>query len=60
LNFSISNESLKCADILDDIIVLDASECKKYDLISITVVIEETTGEYATESRGYSTLILLT
>ena len=60
LNFSISNESLKCADILDDIIVIDASECKKYDLISITLVIEETTGEYATESRGYSTLILLT
>jgi hypothetical protein len=60
LNFSISNESLKCADILDDIIVIDASECKKYDLISVTLVLEETTREYATESRGYSTLILLT
>ena len=60
LNFSISNESLKCADILDDIIVIDASGCKKYDLISITLVIEDSTGEYATESRGYSTLILLT
>ena len=60
LNFSISNESLKCADILDDYVVIDASECKKYDLISITIVIEEIKGEYATESRGYSTIILLT
>ena len=60
LNFSISNESLKCADILDDYVVIDASECKKYDLISTTIVIEEIKGEYATESRGYSTLILLT
>jgi hypothetical protein len=60
LNFSISNESLKCADILDDYVVIDASECKKYDLISTTIVIEEIKGEYTTESRGYSTLILLT
>jgi hypothetical protein len=60
LNFSISNESLKSADILDDYVVIDASECKKYDLISITIVIEEIKGDYATESRGYSTIILLT
>jgi hypothetical protein len=60
LNFSINNESLKCADILDDYVVIDASECKKYDLISMTLVVEEIKGEYATESRGYSTLILLT
>jgi hypothetical protein len=60
LNFSISNESLTSADILDDYVVIDASECKKYDLISITIVIEEIKGDYATESRGYSTIILLT
>jgi hypothetical protein len=60
LNYSINDESLKCADVLDDYIIINASECKKYDLISITIVIEETKGEYATESRGYSTLILLT
>jgi hypothetical protein len=59
LNYSISDESLKSADVLDDYIIINASECKKYDLISITIVIEETKGEYATESRGYSTLILL-
>lgn len=60
LNYSISQESLKCADFLNDYIVIDASESKKYDLISITIVTEETEGDHTTESRGNSTLILLT
>jgi hypothetical protein len=60
LNYSISQESLKCADFLNDYVVIDASESKKYDLISITIVTEETEGDYTTESRGNSTLILLT
>ena len=59
LNYSISHESLKCADLLNDYIVIDANECKKYDVISITIVTEETKEDYVTESRGYSTLILL-
>jgi hypothetical protein len=60
LNYSISQESLKCADFLNDYVVIDASESKKYDLISITIITEETEGDATTESRGNSTLILLT
>lgn len=60
LNYSISQESLKCADFLNDYVVIDASGSKKYDLISITIVTEETEGDHTTESRGNSTLILLT
>ncbi|HEX5892245.1 MAG TPA: hypothetical protein VFY41_05230, partial [Nitrososphaeraceae archaeon] len=59
LNYSISQESLKCADFLNDYVVIDASGSKKYDLISITIVTEETEGDHTTESRGNSTLILL-
>jgi hypothetical protein len=60
LNYSISQESLKCADFLNDYVVIDASGSKKYDLISITIITEETEGHHTTESRGNSTLILLT
>jgi hypothetical protein len=59
LNYSISDDSLKSVDILDDYVVIDAGECKKYDLISTTIIVEEVKGGYTTESRGYSTLILL-
>jgi hypothetical protein len=59
VNFSVSNESMKGADILDDYIIIDAKTCKKNDLISITTVVEEIEDDYATESRGYSTIILL-
>lgn len=57
---SLSKESTKGADVLDDYIVIDARTCKKYDVISMTVVVEEINGDYVAESRGYSTLILLT
>jgi len=60
VNFNFSNESLKAADILDDYFVIDATHCQRNDLISVTVVVEEMTQDYASERRGYSTLILLT
>ena len=59
VNFNFSNESLKAADILDDYFVIDATHCQRNDLISVTVVVEEMTQDYASERRGYSTLILL-
>ena len=59
VNFTVSQESLKSIDILMDYIVIDAKKCEQYDLISITVIVEEVNGDYVTESRGYSTLILL-
>jgi hypothetical protein len=60
VNFNFSNESLKAADILDDYFIIDASHCQRNDLISVTVVVEEMYQDYASERRGYSTLILLT
>lgn len=60
VNFSLSKESMKGADILDDYIIVDARSCQKHDLISLTAVAEEVEGDYVTESRGYSTIILLT
>jgi hypothetical protein len=60
VNFNFSNESLKCADILDDYLVIDASHCQRNDLISVTVIVEEMEQDYPSERRGYSTLILLT
>ena len=59
VNFSLSKESMKGADILDDYIIIDAKGCKKYDVISVTAVVEEVEGDYVTESRGYSSIILL-
>lgn len=60
VTFSLSKESMKGADILDDYIIVDARNCKRHDLISVTAVAEEVEGDYVTESRGYSTIILLT
>lgn len=59
VNFTVSKESLRGADILDDYIIIDTNGCKRHDLISITAVVEEVEGNYVTESRGYSTMILL-
>jgi hypothetical protein len=59
VRFSISKESMKGADILDDYIIIDAKNCQSHDLISLTSVVEEVDGEYVTESRGYTTIILL-
>ncbi|MEO9295475.1 MAG: hypothetical protein ABI347_07745 [Nitrososphaera sp.] len=60
VGISVSKESTRGADILDDYIVIDAKSCNKHDVISMTVVVEEINGDYVAESRGYSTLILLT
>lgn len=59
VKFSISKESMKAADVLDDYIIIDANNCQRHDLISLTPVVEEIESEYVTESRGYTTIILL-
>jgi hypothetical protein len=59
VKFSISKESMKAADVLDDYIIIDANNCHSNDLISLTPVVEEIDREYITESRGYTTIILL-
>ncbi len=59
VNFSISKESMEAADILDDYIIINANNCQSNDLISVTSVVEEIKGDYVTESRGYTTIILL-
>jgi ribosomal protein S11 len=59
VKFSISEESTKAADVLDDYIIIDANNCHSNDLISLTPVVEEIQSEYVTESRGYTTIILL-
>lgn len=59
VRFSISKESMKGGDILDDYIIIDANNCQSHDLISLTPVVEEVEGESVTDSRGYTTIILL-
>jgi hypothetical protein len=59
VSFSISKESIKGADILDDYIIIDANNCQSHDLISLTPVVEELEEEHVYESRGYTTIILL-
>jgi ribosomal protein S11 len=59
VKFSISEESTKAADVLDDYVIIDANNCHSNDLISLTPVVEEIQSEYVTESRGYTTIILL-
>lgn len=59
VEYFVSKESMKGADILDDYIIIDAASAKKGDLISVTAVVEEVEGDHVAESRGYSTIILL-
>jgi hypothetical protein len=59
VKFSVSKESMKAADVLDDYIIIDANNCHRHDLISLTPVVEEIEREHVTESRGYTTIILL-
>ena len=61
VDFTISNESIKAADILDDYIIIDCTRCQRFDLLSVTVITEEVSKEdhAVSESRGYSTLIAL-
>src|ERR671922_1124639 len=59
VSFSISKESMKGADILDDYIIINTNNSHMHDLISLTPVVEEVEGDYVRESRGYTTIILL-
>ncbi|HEX2305064.1 MAG TPA: hypothetical protein VHH33_02130 [Nitrososphaeraceae archaeon] len=56
---SVSDESMNTVDILDDYITLDASKCEKGSIISITIIVEEVKDDYVSESRGYSTVIMI-
>ena len=60
VDVSVSKESLKGGDILDDYVIIGSKACQRYDVISVTAVVEEVEGDHVAESRGYSTLILLT
>jgi hypothetical protein len=59
VNFSVSLESLNGIDILNDYVVIDAKNCQTCDLISTTIIVEESNGNSVTESRGYTNLILV-
>jgi hypothetical protein len=59
VNFMVSPESLKGVDILSDYVIIDAKNCRKYDVISFTVLAEEVSENSVMESRGYTTLILM-
>lgn len=56
---TVSEESMNTVDILDDYITLDASSCEKGSIISITIIVEEVKDDYVSESRGYSTVIMI-
>ncbi|MEO9321162.1 MAG: hypothetical protein ABI361_10850 [Nitrososphaera sp.] len=60
VRYAVSAESERGGDMLNDIFVLDTSQCKRSDVISLTVVVEEFDEDHVTESRGLSTLIVLT
>ena len=55
----VSEESMNTVDILDDYITLDASSCEKGSIVSITIIVEEVRDDYVSESRGYSTVIMI-
>ncbi len=57
--YSITDESFKPADILDDYFIIDASDCNVEDIISFTVVVEEIKNNAVMERRGVSTIALI-
>lgn len=59
VSHTISEESMNTVDILDDYITLDASSCEKGSIVSITIIVEEVRDDYVSESRGYSTVIMI-
>jgi hypothetical protein len=59
VTYAFSSESFSGADILNDYIVVDARNCQKHDIISITIIVEESNGKSVMERRGYSSLILV-
>ena len=58
-DFIISEDSTRAVDVLDDYLILDATQCQKNDLISFTIVVEEITNNSVMERRGYSTIVML-
>jgi len=59
ISYTVSKESMNTVDILDDYITLDASKCERGNIISITIIVEEIKDDYVSESRGYSTVIII-
>ena len=59
ISYTVSKESMNTVDILDDYITLDASKCERGNIISITIIVEEINDDYVSESRGYSTVIII-
>ena len=59
LSPTVSEESMNTVDILDDYITLDASGCEKGSIVSITIIVEEVKDDHVSESRGYSTVIMI-
>jgi hypothetical protein len=59
ISSTVSEESMNTVDILDDFITLDASSCEKGSIVSITIIVEEVKDDYVSESRGYSTVIMI-
>lgn len=59
VSHTVSEESMNTVDILDDYITLDASSCEKGSIVSITIIVEEVRNDYVSESRGYSTVIMI-
>jgi hypothetical protein len=55
----VSEDIARAVDVLDDFVILDATQCQKNDLISFTIVVEEISNESVLERRGYSTIAML-
>ena len=59
ISYTVSKESMNTVDILDDYVTLDATKCERGNIISITIIVEEINDDYVSESRGYSTVIII-
>jgi hypothetical protein len=59
VDFVVSKDISRAVDILDDFVIFDATECQRNDLISFTIVVEETSNESVLDRRGYSTIVML-
>ena len=59
VTYTLSDESMNAVDILDDYVTIDASKCERGSIISITIIVEEVKDDYVSESRGYSTVIMI-
>lgn len=59
ISYTVSKESMNTVDILDDYVTLDASKGERGNIISITIIVEEIKDDYVSESRGYSTVIMI-